>query len=250
MTNSHGIAFANGSLHAGDAGAGADGATAATPVELSATTQGGAGQPRQVDYGSYQFAGIRRGLPGGTSRCAAGANGGPGGGGGDSHIYNHGVTSVPSNGYPWVGDEHTAIGGVQYGGSINAPQASNGARGQDGANGDWSFDANGFVAGDASPGADGAPGQGGGGGAGEGFLLNIYSYKIGANGSGGGAGGCPGLAGGAGKGGGASVAALVVSSTMITFEGARLGSRQRWGGRARRHGDYRPVRRAGRSGRG
>lgn len=107
------------------------------------------------------------------------------------------------------------------------------AAGTDGTDGDsatanGSMTSDGYTPTNGKAGVDGSPGAGGAGGAGrtpepdfDPNTAGVTGVWRGMSGAGGGAGGCPGLAGSAGKGGGASIATLLVDSS-VTFDNAEL----------------------------
>lgn len=179
------------------------------------------------------------GPAGGTTTCAIGPAGGPGGRGGDGRIWLSGTPGSEAGeqgGRPLVATTATGVGGLNanangLGIGAAALRGANGAEGTDGNNGSWSLVATGFVRGNGTQGTVGGPGQGGGGGAGAGgyFTANGGStsappgtpYVATATGGGGAGGGCGGQPGTPATGGGASVGALVIAS-VVTFEHARI----------------------------
>lgn len=225
------------------AGNGGDGVHASEP-EANAESGATKGQDgtAQLPACTGQFCYLKTrqvGGLGGTSTCKVGPNGGPGGQGGDGTWFAsgspvNGGAEFQNTGRPLAASAVTAKGGA-------APPADGvmtivnnglvgtaGPDGDDGKNGEWTFDRDGFIPGDGTPGANGAPGKGGGGGTGNKFYMcaggpcssgNEYSGAAAA--PGGGAGGCGGVAGTSGLGGGASIGIFVFDS-VITIESSRL----------------------------
>ena len=214
------------------AGKGAAGANGVAPVQLvEGGRPNGAGALSRMEAGvctaTYGATGCRlvydAARAGGTSQCvgASGFDGGPGGVGGRSGIYEPSGTPIytlvrqPELGLPSYGTAQTAQGA----GSLDlAHDGAPGATGVDGVSATsavGTFSANGFVPASGSAGTHGAPGQGGGGGRALTVNANVVTSKVyGESGSGGGAGGCPGLAGTPGQGGGASIALFAVDSPL------------------------------------
>ena len=187
------------------------------------------------------------GPAGGTTTCAIGPSGGPGGQGGDGRIwvgFTQGEKTGEQKGRPLVATAATGVGGLNenasgLGKGLAALRGANGAEGPDGQNGAWSLTATGFTRGNGTAGGPGMPGQGGGGGAGSsgyfqssGVLTSPpegLPYYATATGGGGGGGGCGGQPGTPATGGGASIGALVIASA-VTFERSRIETSA--GGRA------------------
>lgn len=157
----------------------------------------------------------RSGGQGGTSACG-GKDGGDGGGGGvmkcSCKLRADGV-KVCSTSY-----------GSVVAGSPELRGGAAGSAGQDGtsAQGVGVLSADGYATADGTMGSNGSPGDGGSGGTPDTDVTCRASDEgneiAPASGPGGGAGGCGGVAGTPGKGGGASIAALVLSSGDMVFE--------------------------------
>lgn len=234
---------------------GVDGAEAQPNAQLSSKIDGTSSVGQSpCSGGGCTLQKSTGGRLGGTSQCKVGANGGPGGKGGDGIFVAFGepqrqLSNDDANGKPLAGTPEanmTAVGGVRADDNPNAKggNGGSGAVGQLGAHGAWSFDGNGFVPGAGLAGTNGQPGKGGGGGGGGKSWFNLSYQPIapptsgayyGISGASGGAGGCGGIAGEPGTGGGASIGLFVVSSTSIKVADARIESAK--GGRAGRGAD-------------
>jgi hypothetical protein len=254
VAQTKGLTFVDVEVQGGKAGPGRDGVSMANvesgtkggdakPQGMTTCTTGTVIEPGLLQLG-IKLPGCKEtttilGSKGGTSICAQGTAGGPGGNGGDGAFFNPGATVNPArnpHGRPLVATDVTAVGGVE---GLAGFRGQDGSDGNIGKNGNWSITANGFTPGDGVAGEDGQPGMGGGGGGGNASYRcsggpcspagTMYFFS--AAGAGGGSGGCPGLAGTPGRGGGASIAALIVASE-IRFEKARLVASA--GGRAGR----------------
>lgn len=259
VRSSKNLSLANLTIRAGRGQDGVDGVEPAAPnAELSPNPEGDPSTIQRkcnVDIdglSTCMSAKFVAGSSGGVSKCKVGPNGGPGGQGGDAPLVRNGQYAQAVVG-PAAGRPSTETNVTVKGGSVaviglnpgaDAPPA---APGPNGANGQWSFDASGFVVGNGLQGSNGVPGKGGGGGAGTtdrwmvsltpgggiqkhpyGSLPTDGTY-LGAVGAGGGAGGCGGIAGSAGSGGGASIG-LFVSQSEVTLNDSRIISGT--GGRA------------------
>lgn len=253
IKTSKNLSFGELSIRAGKGQDGIDGVEPAPNVEQSTSTEG-AGAGRQGVTCRFNVpsekCGSRSksdGQRGGTSKCAVGSAGGPGGTGGDGPFARNGTVLTPTNddahGRPRAtNDPLTAQGGVHAMVDRNAvgTAGATGKTGDVGANGAWRADATGIVPGGGSAGANGGPGQGGGGGGGSmGWMTSTYDSSTtppatgeyyGATGAGGGAGGCGGVAGTPGTGGGGSVGVFIVSSTAISIAHTKIEAGK--GGRA------------------
>lgn len=241
-------------LHGGKGAPGTDGSDG--PTNSLATETDGAAAVDQTSRTCFPifFAGVYIdcdnqsviGPAGGTTTCAIGPAGGPGGQGGDGRWWSSGIPSNKAaefRGRPLTATAATAVGGLNTSppGSGTGLPGTDGAQGEDGpegSNGAWSLTAAGFARGNGTAGGAGQPGQGGGGSAGtqgwyqpNGALRSAPSdsYYASATGAGGGGGGCGGRPGTPGTGGGASIGALVIDSG-VTFERTRIESAE--GGRA------------------
>lgn len=232
------------------AGKGQDGAEGAEPAsgnaELTPAATRGAGASSQgpcvVGRFSLCDAVFVEGSAGGTSRCQLGANGSPGGRGGNGPVSDNGVYRVAvtasATGRPPSATSTTAVGGTV--GTIGLNQGANGQAGAPGTLGEhgrWSFHDEGYIPGDGTAGGMGLPGRGGGGGAGTtrfwasrtaGLTMPPFEgIHYGAAGAGGGAGGCGGVPGAGGVGGGASVGLFIVNSEVslktMTVAGGKGG---------------------------
>ena len=224
------------SFRAGNAAPGTSGVDA----DLNTDTGDPNGKTGRAQTGSCTFGVVTcntkiPGGAGGTSSCKTTAStGGPGGAGGFGPI--GGGPAVDTHGLPTLASTQTAAGGAGRTSSpgtapVNGTGGAVGTAGDDGTNGSWSFDLDGYHLTAATAGRDGVGGQGGGGGG------TQYAYTdngtsnsspaggngtdTAATGSGGGAGGCGGLAGTQGTGGGASVAAFIVNSG-VTMKDTKL----------------------------
>lgn len=216
------------SLHLQDvaivAGRGADGESQDQPMQAAPGRPGLDGGLTGIgpSCGAAQQPRASGGVAG-TSRCDCG----DGGRGGASSTQERNRNGVSGEGYGPFG------GACDFGSPAanNGPSAVVGAAGGDGRTGASGrpgtdgmggmtlgvFSAAGYAPSDGSPGTNGREGQGGGGGGAAldvGCSGNDFCVFFGASGAGGGAGGCGGVGGDAGTGGGASVALLLVDSTV------------------------------------
>lgn len=179
------------------------------------------------------------GPTGASITCTVGPAPGPGGAGGDATLWYNGSPqgdplAVDARGKPFAATTATAMGGAAR---ISGNNGSPGPDGTNGTNGAWLFDAEGFVIGNGTAGAEGGPGLGGGGGGGTNGCGAVNSscpkpldatYHQSATGGSGGAGGCAGLPGTPGTGGGASIGALLINAevefTRTTIESSQGGT--------------------------
>lgn len=215
VENSKQLRISRSSITAGKGLAGASG-TESSPPGPGAATSGGQGLGSSIFYDSAPPS--REGGQGGKSACG-GKEGGDGGSGGvmkcSLHIRADGVQS-------YYMAYTTAAGTPELRGGAA------GASGKDGtsAQGLGTLSSDGYVPADGTMGSHGSPGDGGSGGAPDDDVACTAShqdmYVAKASGPGGGAGGCGGVAGTPGKGGGASIAALVLSSSDLIFEDTKL----------------------------
>ncbi|MBX3190257.1 MAG: hypothetical protein KF819_24875 [Labilithrix sp.] len=222
---STGLAFGQMTFRAGNGAPGGPGSPPAANNVESGSPRGSASVAQVQMECLLVSCGRYNGAAGGTSQCATGPNGGPGGMGGDGMWATQFPCTEPTGfvvaGRPLVATATTAVGGAFGGGGTGSP----GANGPNGDRGLWTLDpeTGAFIPGDGATGAIGAPGQGGGGGRGSNCwssnstCATCFSYapfKT-ATGGGGGAGGCGGTPGTGGKGGGASIGVLMMSSDII-----------------------------------
>jgi hypothetical protein len=230
------VTFVNTRIAAGDGAKGADGQEGLQLANGPDATGKGSGAENANASPPGVPGSVGRplaGSAGGTNACAGapGFAGEAGGKGGASGYYS--CTQPVAQGgvtlYTWKTHVND-LGTVSYGpkaGEVRS--AASGAAGPDGASasGQGTVTATGFTPSDGLPGGNGGGGHGGSGGTGGGMtstLCTQSTYGNGASGPGGGAGGCPGLAGTPGKGGGASIAALLVASAGLTFDGCELAA--------------------------
>ena len=250
VRDSTNLTFTSVLAHAGKGAQGADGTaalanTAAYGPGLPSFDQFDpcAGIPKPLFCTNSAFVPTASASAGGTVACTIGT-GNPGGATGAPRIYRNGsvVTSIAKSiaGAPGAGPSAGAGGIVVSGAGRDGMPGGPGAAGIDGANGQWLLTAEGYAVGNGVAGTAGVAGSGGGGGAAADILFTATGvpdtvatagYMETAIAASGGAGGCAGQAGTPGTGGGASIAALVVRST-VTFEQGRLESSA--GGRAGR----------------
>ncbi len=225
------LQIASSKITAGKAQAGSNGVEGVQLMN-GPVTYGRASAPEQVNApgpnGPLVYPLV--GGAGGTNTCvgAAGIAGKPGGSGGAGGYYQC-LYSAALTSYRWRPYYASGINKYYEPEDGSPGSGAGGEAGGDGASGtSGTFDANGFTPGDGAPGASGGVGNGGAGGKGAITMeaacgaANVNTYAKGTSGAGGGAGGCPGLAGTPGQGGGASVAALVITSPGLTFDASEL----------------------------
>jgi hypothetical protein len=219
------LAFGQMTFRAGNGAPGAPGAPPAANNVESGSPKGSNSVAESQQTCLTFTCGRLPGAAAGTSQCAAGVSGGPGGAGGDG-MWIVDSTSPPAGfviaGRPLAATATTALGGAFGDGVAGSP----GSIGPNGDAGAWKVDpaTGSFLPGDGAPGAIGGPGQGGGGGRGSNCWSVdnacstqpfFYAPFKSATGAGGGAGGCGGMPGTGGKGGGASIGVVMVSSDVV-----------------------------------
>ena len=207
------LTIRNALLRAGTGGSGTNGAPGVSGASGDSGVTGGAGCDGNCSGRTGATAGAAPGGGGGgTGRYR---NSGIGGAGGSQNGSACGGYGGGGSGGGGLGcSDGNPNGGSQGGNGCDAPSGGNGTP----ANGTGSFAGIDWVPSDASSGADGATGGGGGGGGAGGgedcyYLFGSYYGTGGAGGAGGGGGGA-GTGGQAGSSGGASVALLVLNSTL------------------------------------
>lgn len=250
VRGTRGLAVSESLLHGGKGAPGTDGAEGPANARTAASN----GAPARDQTVSSCNPVIQNcdnlavvGPAGGVTTCAIAPSGGAGGKGGDGRWLHSTIPATRAaefRGLQLVANATTAVGGLNLSASgcgkgQDGAKGAHGAGGADGTNGVWLLTASGFARGNGTPGEIGQPGQGGGGGAGAAcsFLPNgdigsdnpPPTYFETATGGGGGGGGCGGQPGTPATGGGASIGALLLTST-VTFERTRIESSD--GGRA------------------